>query len=118
MNGNRKRKKIHILHTVSVIVLMMLMGCAKQEQDATNEIEVGESDLEYVKSKGTLIVGITDFAPMNYRDGDEWTGFDADLTKSFAESIGVMVQFEEINWNQKAELLRNGSIDCIWNGMT
>ena len=116
MNGNRK--KIHILYMVSVIVLMMLMGCAKQEQDATNEIEVGESDLEYVKSKGTLIVGITDFAPMDYRDGDEWTGFDADLTKSFAESIGVMVQFEEINWNQKAELLRNGSIDCIWNGMT
>ena len=48
---NRKRKKIHILYTVLVIVLMMLMGCAKQEQDATNEIEVGESDLEYVKSK-------------------------------------------------------------------
>lgn len=113
---NRKRK--HMLYIVSVIVLIMLTGCSKQEQDITNEIEIGDSDLEYVKDKGTLIVGITDFAPMDYRDGDEWTGFDADLAKSFAESIGVMVQFEEINWNQKAELLRTGSIDCIWNGMT
>ena len=96
----------------------MFAGCAKQEHDTSIIIEDGESDLEYVKSKGTLIVGITDFAPMDYRDGDEWTGFDAELARYFAESIGVTVQFEEINWNKKAELLQNGSIDCIWNGMT
>ena len=28
-----------------------------------------DSDLKYVQDKGTLIVGITDFAPMDYQDG-------------------------------------------------
>ena len=36
------------------------------------------SDLEYVKGNGKLVVGITDFAPMDYKDeSGEWVGFDA-----------------------------------------
>ena len=97
---------------------MMLMGCAQEERDTSTEFELGESDLEYVQSKGTLAVGITDFAPMDYRDGEDWTGFDADLARAFAESIGVTLEFVEIDWDHKTELLEKGSIDCIWNGMT
>ena len=34
-----------------------------------------DSDVKYVKDKGTLVVGMTDFAPMDYRDGNgEWIG--------------------------------------------
>ena len=64
-----------------------------------------ESDLQYVKDKGTLVVGITDFEPMDYKD-------------AFAESLGVQVEFVEINWDNKILELGNKSIDCIWNGMT
>lgn len=71
-----------------------------------------------MQSKGTLAVGITDFAPMDYHDGEDWTGFDADLARAFAERIGVTLEFVEIDWDQKTELLEKGSIDCIWNGMT
>ena len=50
-------------------------------------------DVDYVKEKGTLIVGMTDFAPMDYRDeSGEWIGFDADMAKAFAKSLGVEVQ--------------------------
>ncbi|MBR2794001.1 MAG: hypothetical protein IKE16_05070 [Solobacterium sp.] len=39
-----------------------------------------ESDVDYIKKKGKLIVGITDFAPMDYKDDSgNWIGFDADL---------------------------------------
>ena len=50
-----------------------------------------ESDLAYIQDKGTLVVGITDFAPMDYKEAgnDEWIGFDADMAKAFAESLGV-----------------------------
>ena len=90
----------------------------QEERDTSIEFKLGESDLEYVQSKGTLAVGITDFAPMDYRDGEDWTGFDANLARAFAERIGVTLEFVEIDWDQKTELLEKGSIDCIWNGMT
>lgn len=78
-----------------------------------------ESDLDYIKEKGTLIVGITDFAPMDYKDGnDEWIGFDADIAKKVAEDLGVKVEFVEIDWDNKILELNNKSIDCVWNGMT
>lgn len=49
-----------------------------------------ESDLDYVKEKGTLVVGITNFEPMDYQDEEgEWIGFDADMAKAFGESLGV-----------------------------
>ena len=42
-----------------------------------------ESDLAYVQGKGTLVVGMTDFAPMDYRDADgNWIGFDADMASA------------------------------------
>ena len=78
-----------------------------------------ESDMAYVKEKGTLIVGMTDFAPMDYKDENgEWIGFDADMAKAFAESLGVEVEFLEINWDNKLMELDTKGIDVIWNGMT
>ena len=78
-----------------------------------------ESDLQYVKDKGTLVVGITNFEPMDYQDADgNWIGFDADMAKAFAESLGVSVEFQEINWDYKIMELDAKNIDCVWNGMT
>ena len=77
------------------------------------------SDLSYVQDKGTLVVGMTDFAPMDYKDENgEWIGFDADMAKAFAESLGVEVEFLEINWDNKLMELDTKGIDVIWNGMT
>ena len=77
------------------------------------------SDMAYVQSKGTLVVGITDFAPMDYQnESGEWIGFDADMAKAFAESLGVSVEFVEIDWDNKILELGSKSIDCVWNGMT
>ena len=78
-----------------------------------------EGDIEYVKENGTLIVGMTDFAPMDYRDDNgEWIGFDADMAKAFAAHLGVDVEFVEINWDMKATELETKAIDVVWNGMT
>ena len=94
------------------LVPAMLMGCGKKEASTG-------SDLEYIKQKGTLVVGITDFAPMDYQDADgSWIGFDADLAKAFAESLGVEVQFQTIEWDNKVMELDGKTIDVVWNGMT
>lgn len=83
--------------------------------------DLGEdSDLAKIISKGTLVVGITDYAPMDYKDpgSDEWTGFDAEFAEAFGEAIGVKVEFIEVDWDNKFFELESNKIDCIWNGMT
>ena len=81
--------------------------------------EVEEGDLAYITDKGTLVVGITDYAPMNFKDDNgEWTGFDTEFALLVAEQLGVEVEFIEIDWDSKAMELEAKSIDCVWNGMT
>ena len=78
-----------------------------------------ETDLAYIQNKGTLVIGITDFEPMDYKDADgNWIGFDADMAKAFAESLGVTAEFVEIDWDNKILELDSKTIDCVWNGMT
>ena len=79
-----------------------------------------ESDLSYVQTKGTLVVGITNFAPMDYKaeGSEEWIGFDADMAKAFAESLGVTAEFQVIEWDNKVMELDGKTIDVVWNGMT
>ncbi|MEE0954186.1 MAG: transporter substrate-binding domain-containing protein [Eubacterium sp.] len=92
---------------------------AASETAAAASAASGESDVQYIKDKGSLIVGITDFEPMDYKDDNgDWIGFDADLGKKVAEDLGVDVQFVEIDWDNKILELDNKSIDCVWNGMT
>ena len=90
-----------------------------ENKDAADDTEKTDSDYEYVKSKGKLVVGVTDFEPMDYRDADgNWIGFDADMAKAFAEKLGVDVEFVEIEWDNKILELNSKTIDCVWNGMT
>lgn len=78
-----------------------------------------DSDVAYIQDKGTLIVGITDFAPMDYKDDNgEWIGFDADMARLVAEKLGVEAQFVEIDWDNKIMELDSKNIDVVWNGMT
>ena len=92
---------------------------ASGEDAAPADDAAADSDMAYVQSKGTLVVGITDFAPMDYQnENGEWIGFDADMAKAFAENLGVSVEFVEIDWDNKILELGGKSIDCVWNGMT
>ena len=105
-------KKMTALLLAALMVLSMA-ACASKPA------ETAESDLAYIQDKGTLVVGITDFAPMDYQnESGEWVGFDADLAKAFAESLGVKVEFVEIVWDNKVLELDSKTIDCVWNGMT
>ena len=85
----------------------------------TADVEETESDLAYVKDKGSLVIGYTVYAPMNYTDEDgNFTGFDTELATAVCEKLGVEPEFVEINWDTKIVELDTKSIDCIWNGMT
>ena len=77
------------------------------------------ADKAKIQEKGKIVIGITDFEPMDYKDeSGNWVGFDADMANAFAESLGVKAEFVEIDWDNKALELSSGNIDCVWNGMT
>lgn len=116
-----------LLSIVMVMVMLMaLSACGAKSSEpkksndnggANNEATV--EDVKAVTDKGKLVVGITDFEPMDYKDDSgKWIGFDADMATAFAKSLGVDVEFVEIEWDNKALELESGSIDCVWNGMT
>ena len=89
------------------------------DTEAAADTQAADSDTAYVQDKGTLVVGITEFEPMDYQDENgEWIGFDADMAKAFAESLGVEAEFIVIDWDNKVLELEGKTIDCVWNGMT
>ena len=56
-------KKLFALTLCLLLTLSMLAGCTK----------AGGSDMEYIKDKGTMVVGITVYPPMDYKDENgEW----------------------------------------------
>ena len=105
-------KKIMSIMLVAVMLVTSLFALASCNNS--------DSDLQYVKDKGELVVGITDYAPMDYKEegSDEWIGFDADLANEFAKSLGVKCKFIVIDWDYKVSELDTKEIDLIWNGMT
>ena len=94
------------------LALAVMMACL-----ITGIAAAEESDWDYISGKGKLVVGMTLFAPMNYYEGDEFVGFDTELTKAVGKKLGVEIEFVEINWDSKEIELNSKNIDCIWNGM-
>lgn len=109
-----------MLTLMMTVSLAACGGSGDSKSDSGSEAgSSDESDMAYVKDKGKLVVGITDFEPMDFKDdGGEWIGFDADMAKAFAESLGVEAEFVEIDWDNKIMELEGKTIDCVWNGMT
>ena len=103
-------KKVIAFALALTLIAACFTGCGKKDG----------SDLSYVKDKGVLVVGITDYAPMDYKDENgEWTGFDAEFARLVAKELGVEVEFFLLSdWGQKFYELETKNIDCVWNGMT
>ena len=114
-------KKYFALILALLMALTCLTACGGSAPAATEAPAADDaSDLAAVQSKGVLVVGITDYAPMDYKDDNgEWTGFDAEFARLFAEELGVECEFFVIaDWGKKFLELDTKQIDAVWNGMT
>lgn len=113
MNRKSIRNKIimGICLCLLISISIILTGCGQDKS---------KSDWEYIKDKGTLVVGLDDtFAPMGFRDeNDEIVGFDIDLAKAVGDELGIKVEFKPIDWDAKDGELKSKKIDCVWNGMS
>ena len=97
-----KMKKLVLLLLV-LTVSLALVACGNPEANKSQ----GESDLSYVKDNGKLVIGYTDYAPMNYTDENGvFTGFDTELATLVSEKLGL-----------EPHLLRSTGIPSKWNLM-
>ncbi len=108
-----------IISTLLAVLMVVVCFGACQSKDVAEDVPAVVSDFDYIKDNGKLVIGITDYAPMNYLDdANEWTGFDTEFAQAVCEKLGVEAEFVEIEWESKFISLKAKDIDCIWNGMT
>lgn len=118
-----KRKLALFLAVVAIITsVFAFAGCSKKDEgndDSSAPANNTASDLAYVQNKGKLIIGMTEYKPMNYKENGEWTGFDTEFALAVCKKLGVEAEFVVLaDWDQKFVELDSKSIDCVWNGMT
>lgn len=122
-----KLKRILSLLLAAVLLCSVgaaFAGCSSSDAGSGDDTNASDSansnsDLAYIQDKGTLVVAVTKFEPMNYQNEDgTWTGFDTEFAQAVAEKLGVKAEFVVIDWDNNLSELQSKSVDCLWNGMT
>ncbi len=115
-----------VLAAIVAVIGFVFVGCNKDggetttaPSDSSSASGEANADWDAIKESGNLVVGITEYEPMDFRDENgEWTGFDAEYAKAVAEKLGLTVKFVEVDWDNKEMELSSKKVDCLWNGMT
>ena len=117
-------KKLTAFILSALMAVTALAGCSGQASntESTNDnssAQTSTGDWSYIADKGNMVIGITYFEPMNYKDENgELTGFETEFAQSVCEKLGVKAEFQKIDWDSKEVELNAKTIDCIWNGLT
>jgi len=105
----KKIKKIMLLMTLTTLVVGTI-GCAKAEGK--------EKDfLETIKENGVLKVGTEGtYAPFSYHDDqNNLVGYDVEIAKAIADTLGVKVEFVETKWDAMIAGLDAKRYDIVVN---
>lgn len=128
----KSKKNLFALLLACLLLAVTLAGCTTQPAETTDPDEPSgeateptaaptdtDSDLAYIMDKGTLVIGITAYAPMNYYDENgKLIGFDTEFAEALCAELGLTPEFIIIDWDSKELELKSKKIDCIWNGLT
>ncbi len=103
----------------SLLLAVLMILCVSSAALASSAEE--SNSLEKVLNAGVLKVGLdVGFAPMGfYEEGtDNIIGYDIDLAYAVGEKLGIEIELVPVVWEAKELELAQGTIDCVWNGMS
>ena len=104
------KKKIFMALTACLLLAALLAsGCMEQSKAGYRNND----------GRQKLIVGSDIYPPFNFIDEDgEPAGIDVELAKEAGRRMGYDVEFKNINWPDKDELLERGELDCLWGSFS
>ena len=93
----------------------LLTGCGGKTNDPKSD-----NSLQKVLEAKRFVLGLdVGFPPMGFVDEKGTiTGFDIDVAQEVCNRIGVTLVKQGIDWDTKEDKLNDGTIDCIWNGLS
>lgn len=101
-------KKITITLLVVCLLTFPILG-----------VSADHNDLHTIEERGTLIVGSdTAYAPFEYLEDGEPTGFDYDFALELGVELDVSIDFTSQVWDSIIPTLQNGEFDVIISAMT
>ena len=104
----RYRRQLALL-LLECILWISCTGCGRTagEENATDS------------SLPQIIVGCDYYPPYNFKDENgNPEGIDIELATEAFQRMGYTPVFQYIDWEQKKELVENGTVDCIWSSFT
>lgn len=114
-------KKIIALLLTAAISALTLVGCGGSSTSSGDTSAAADESWTKVQKAGKLVLGLDpEFPPMGYKDtaSGDIIGFDIDLAKEVCSRLGIELDPQPINWDNKQLELDGGNIDCIWNGLS
>lgn len=110
----KKRRKNIIWNTIIVVILLLIGGGLwyKSTQKTDSWVNVNQ--------RQRVIIGLDDtYVPMGFRDDQgNLTGYDVELAEAAFKKMGLVPNFQVIDWSMKETELVTHHIDVIWNGYT
>lgn len=97
------------------IFILLIASCSKKTSENSSYNEHEDVSLAKVIVKGTLVVGLTNYAPPYYfiNSKGEPDGFDVLLLKEVCERLDIDVVFKILDKGNKKQLIESGELDCI-----
>ncbi len=102
------------MFTLSIrIFLIVLITFVLSSCTATKDVAMPDQPVQ------SLLVGVTsNYPPVIFKQGGEFTGIEADLARLLAAELGKSVQFVELRWEDQIPSLMAGKTDIIMSGMS
>ncbi len=118
-----------LLPTIAIVAV--LCGCVATDQSLGRPQPDGRSaraaapepvpmrSLPEIKKSGYILVGATgDYAPLTWQVGTSWTGFDATMARSLANTLGVELRFVQTTWPTLSADLAANRFDIAVGGVS
>ena len=75
--------------------------------------------IQAIRARGSLVNGVeAQNPPFEFIENGEIVGFDIDLSRAFAESVGVKLEVIDTAWSGVIPSLYSQKFDMIWSAMT
>ena len=110
--------KALLTRSLTVIFCAVISATPGFGQQTKSELKSPTGKLAEIRGRGTLKVGLAMFLPWAmHNDKGELVGFDIDVAKQLADSLGVDVQYFPVGQSNLISDLDQGRFDIIVSGL-